>query len=65
MLERLRVLFRSTLYAFRGGFLIRPLLIVLALGTAGAALSSFERSVRLRAVLQGKHLYNGWRSGWL
>jgi uncharacterized membrane protein len=42
MLERLRVLFRSTLYAFRGGFLIRPLLIVLALGTAGALLSAFE-----------------------
>ena len=42
MLERLRVLFRSTLYAFRGGFLIRPLLIVLALGTAGALLSQFE-----------------------
>jgi uncharacterized membrane protein len=42
MLERLRVLFRSSLYAFRGGFLIRPLLIVLALGTAGAVLSSFE-----------------------
>jgi uncharacterized membrane protein len=42
MLERLRVLFRSALYAFRGGFLIRPLLIVLALGTAGAVLSSFE-----------------------
>jgi hypothetical protein len=39
MLERLRVLFRSTLYVFRGGFLIRPLLIVLALGTAGALLS--------------------------
>jgi uncharacterized membrane protein len=42
MLKRLPVLFRSTLYAFRGGFLIRPLLIVLALGTAGAVLSAFE-----------------------
>jgi uncharacterized membrane protein len=42
MLKRLPVLFRSTLYAFRGGFLIRPLLIVLALGMAGAALSAFE-----------------------
>jgi uncharacterized membrane protein len=42
MLKRLPVLFRSTLYAFRGGFLIRPLLIVMALGTAGALLSAFE-----------------------
>jgi uncharacterized membrane protein len=42
MLKRLPVLFRSTLYAFRGGFLIRPLLIVLALGTAGTVLSAFE-----------------------
>ena len=42
MLKRLPVLFPSTPYAFRGGFLIRPLLIVLALGTAGAAMSAFE-----------------------
>jgi hypothetical protein len=43
ILKRLPVLFRATLYAFRGGFLIRPLLIVVALGTAGAILSAFEK----------------------
>ena len=44
MLERLPALFRSALYALRGGFLIRPLAIALALGTAGAVLSSLEES---------------------
>jgi uncharacterized membrane protein len=42
MPSRLPVLFRSALYSFRGGFLVRPLLIVLALGTTGAVLSAFE-----------------------
>jgi uncharacterized membrane protein len=44
MFERLPVLFRSTLYALRGGFLIRPLAIALVLGTAGAVMSSLEES---------------------
>ena len=44
MLERLPVLFRSALYALRGGFLIRPLAIALVLGAAGAVLSSLEES---------------------
>ncbi len=44
MLERLPALFRSALYALRGGFLIRPLAIALVLGAAGAALSSLEES---------------------
>src|SRR6516162_4465169 len=42
MLERLPVLFRSAMYALRGGFLIRPLAITLFLGTAGAVLSWLE-----------------------
>jgi uncharacterized membrane protein len=44
MFLRLPVLFRSTLYALRGGFLIRPLAIALVLGAAGAVLSSLEES---------------------
>jgi uncharacterized membrane protein len=42
MARSLPVLFRSTLYAFRGGFLLRPFVIALVLGTAGAVLSSLE-----------------------
>ena len=44
MFERLPTLFRSALYALRGGFLIRPLAIALVLGAAGAVLSSLEES---------------------
>src|ERR1700757_552722 len=44
MFDRLPSLFRSALYALRGGFLIRPLAIALVLGTAGAVLSSLEES---------------------
>jgi len=42
MLKRLPVLYRSVIYSFRGGFLIRPFLIVLGLGTAGVVLSALE-----------------------
>lgn len=35
-------LLRSTLYALRGGFLLRPLAIALTLGTCGALLSELE-----------------------
>jgi uncharacterized membrane protein len=42
MRERLSLLLRSTLYALRGGFLIRPFLIALVFGTIGAILSSAE-----------------------
>ncbi|WOJ89262.1 DUF2254 domain-containing protein [Methylocapsa polymorpha] len=42
MAKSLPVLFRSALYAFRGGFLIRPFVIALTLGAAGAILSSLE-----------------------
>ena len=45
MLERLPSLFRSALYALRGGFLVRPLAIALVLGVAGAVLSSLEESI--------------------
>jgi uncharacterized membrane protein len=44
MFERLPVLFRSAVYALRGGFLIRPLAIALVLGAAGAVLSALEES---------------------
>ncbi|MBV8593662.1 MAG: DUF2254 domain-containing protein [Caulobacteraceae bacterium] len=42
MLKRLPVLYQSAAYSFRGGFLIRPFMIVLALGMAGAVLSALE-----------------------
>ncbi len=42
MFKRLPVLLKGAAYAFRGGFLIRPFLIALALGAAGAILSSLE-----------------------
>jgi uncharacterized membrane protein len=44
MFERLPALFRSAMYALRGGFLIRPLIIALFLGTAGAVLSWLEEA---------------------
>jgi uncharacterized membrane protein len=44
MFERLPVLFRSAIYALRGGFLVRPLAIAVILGAAGAVLSSLEET---------------------
>jgi uncharacterized membrane protein len=44
MSERLRLLFRSATYALRGGFLIRPLVIAVILGAAGAVFSSLEEA---------------------
>ena len=44
MTQRLLPLLRTTLYALRGGFLVRPLLISIALGLAGALLSSLEET---------------------
>jgi len=44
MIERLRVLYRSAMYALRGGFLIRPLVIAVVLGAVGAVLSSLEEA---------------------
>jgi uncharacterized membrane protein len=43
--KRLFPLLRSAMYALRGGFLVRPLLIAVALGIAGAILSSLEESM--------------------
>jgi uncharacterized membrane protein len=45
MHRRLPLLFRAITYGLRGGFLIRPLAIALALGVAGGALSSLEEQV--------------------
>jgi hypothetical protein len=42
MFKRLPVLYKSAVYSFRGCFLIRPFLIVLGLGAAGAVLSALE-----------------------
>jgi uncharacterized membrane protein len=44
MFERLPVVFRSAMYALRGGFLIRPLVIAVVFGAMGAVLSSLEES---------------------
>ncbi len=43
--DRLPLLFRHVLYNLRGGFLVRPLIIALALGLAGALLSALEEAV--------------------
>ena len=42
MHKRLSLLLRSAIYALRGGFLIRPLVIALFLGCVGAVLSFAE-----------------------
>jgi len=44
VIERLRLLFRHIVYNLRGGFLIRPVLIAVALGCVGALLSWTEES---------------------
>src|SRR5271165_1043280 len=45
MNRRLPILFRSAMYALRGGFLIRPLVIAIMLGLGGAGLSAIEEAV--------------------
>jgi uncharacterized membrane protein len=45
MFERLPILLRSAMYRLRGGFLVRPLVIALVLGTLGAGLSSLEEAM--------------------
>ena len=42
MLKRLPILYQNLAYSFRGGFLVRPFLIVIVLGAAGAIVSAFE-----------------------
>ena len=44
-MNRLVSLLRTAMYALRGGFLVRPLLIAVALGALGAVLSSLEETV--------------------
>jgi uncharacterized membrane protein len=44
-MEHISLLFRSAMYALRGGFLIRPFFIAILLGTSGAVLSSLEETV--------------------
>ncbi len=44
-MNRIVPLLRTAMYALRGGFLVRPLLISIALGLFGALLSSFEEAV--------------------
>jgi uncharacterized membrane protein len=39
------LLFRSIMYALRGGFLVRPLIIAVLLGATGATLSSLEENI--------------------
>src|SRR4029077_2391752 len=51
MFERFRVLFRSAMYALRGDFLIRPLVIAVVLGAAGAVLSWLEEATPLISTL--------------
>jgi uncharacterized membrane protein len=45
MRHRLTALLRSAMYALRGGFLVRPLVIAIVLGTAGAVLSAVEEAL--------------------
>ncbi len=44
-MEKLSLAFRSAMYALRGGFLIRPFVIAVLLGAAGATLSWLEEAV--------------------
>ena len=46
-MNRLFPLLRTAMYSLRGGFLVRPLLISVALGVLGAALSSLEEAFPL------------------
>jgi uncharacterized membrane protein len=43
--ERLFLSFRHAMYSLRGGFLVRPLIIALTLGSVGALLSALEEAV--------------------
>jgi len=45
-MNRLPLRLRTAMYELRGGFLVRPLLIAIALGLLGAALSSLEETSR-------------------
>jgi len=50
MLDRLLPLLRTAMYALRGGFLVRPLLISVSLGLLGAVVSSLEETMPVLSV---------------
>jgi DNA invertase Pin-like site-specific DNA recombinase len=57
MFEHLPVLLRSAMYVLRGGFLIRPLVIAVALGIAGAVIAAangFQVAATFTEVETGK-----------
>jgi uncharacterized membrane protein len=47
VISRLPLRLRTAMYELRGGFLVRPLLIAVALGLLGAVLSSLEETIPL------------------
>jgi uncharacterized membrane protein len=57
MNKRLRLLLRQATYNLRGGFLVRPLTIALALGCAGALLSWLEETVPAFSGIAPKALF--------
>ncbi len=57
MAKGLPALFPSAVYALRGGFLLRPFVIALALGAAGAILSSVEETTPTISALVPKILF--------
>jgi len=56
MIKRLPLLVRHAMYNLRGGFLVRPLIITLALGFLGATLSEMERVMPVISM---------WVPGWI
>jgi uncharacterized membrane protein len=57
MIQHLSPSLRSALYALRGGFLVRPLVIALALGVAGAIFSDVEERLPIVRALIPKTLF--------
>ncbi len=57
MNKRLRMLLREATFNLRGGFLVRPLTIALALGCAGAVLSWLEETFPLVSDLAPRTLF--------
>src|SRR5580692_7891640 len=57
MAKGLPALFPSIVYALRGGFLLRPFVIALTLGAAGAVLSSLEETRPTLAALVPEVLF--------
>ncbi len=55
--ERLVLSFHHVMYSLRGGFLVRPLITALTLGSAGALLSALEEAVPALNTLVPKVLF--------